>query len=321
MKVFLAPMVGRTDKYFRKLARIISPNVVLFTEMITVDSLIRGSFKEYYIRDSEHPLIVQIAGNDKNKFIQCAEIISEQGFDEINLNIGCPSSKVVKGGFGACQINDASKVAEYVDAIKSHTKIPLSIKTRLGLGFDQNLDSIVKFIEITSKAGCDIYYIHARNAILNGLSTRKNRSIPPLRYQDVLILKRMFPNLNIYINGGVDDIHVVKEMLDVYKGVMIGRKIYNNPMFLADIEKNIFSNYKNFSIKEIVCQYIDDLDNDETSNKLYAVKHLTNLYKGTNLSKKWRKFLHRLVNSDQKIENLKNFYVEADHEEEKIICS
>ena len=321
MKVFLAPMVGRTDKYFRKLARIISPNIVLFTEMITVDSLIRGSFKEYYIRDSEHPLIVQIAGNDKNKFIQCAEIISEQGFDEINLNIGCPSSKVVKGGFGACQINDASKVAEYVDAIKSHTKIPLSIKTRLGLGFDQNLESIVKFIEITSKAGCDIYYIHARNAILNGLSTRKNRSIPPLRYQDVLILKRMFPNLNIYINGGVDDIHVVKEMLDVYKGVMIGRKIYNNPMFLADIEKNIFSNYKNFSIKEIVCQYIDDLDNDETSNKLYAVKHLTNLYKGTNLSKKWRKFLHRLVNSDQKIENLKNFYVEADHEEEKIICS
>ncbi len=321
MKVFLAPMVGRTDKYFRKLARIISPNIVLFTEMITVDSLIRGSFKEYYIRDSEHPLIVQIAGNDKNKFIQCAEIISEQGFDEINLNIGCPSSKVVKGGFGACQINDASKVAEYVDAIKSHTKIPLSIKTRLGLGFDQNLESIVKFIEITSKAGCDIYYIHARNAILNGLSTRKNRSIPPLRYQDVLILKQMFPNLNIYINGGVDDIHVVKEMLDLYKGVMIGRKIYNNPMFLADIEKNIFSNYKNFSIKEIVCQYIDDLDNDETSNKLYAVKHLTNLYKGTNLSKKWRKFLHRLVNSDQKIENLKNFYVEADHEEEKIICS
>ena len=125
MKIFLAPMVGRTDKYFRKLVRIISPNIVLFTEMITVDSLLRGRFKEYIVKDTEHPVVVQLAGSDKNKFIQCAEIISEQGFDEINLNIGCPSSKVVKGGFGACQIETPSQIAEHVDAIKSHTKTPI----------------------------------------------------------------------------------------------------------------------------------------------------------------------------------------------------
>lgn len=321
MKIFLAPMVGRTDKYFRKLARIISPNVVLFTEMITVDSLIRGSFKNYSINNTEHPLVVQLAGDNKDKFIKCTNIISDQGFDEINLNIGCPSSKVVKGGFGACQIEDPIKVAEYIDAIKMHTKIPVSIKTRLGLGYDQDLKNIINFIRITSEAGCETYYIHARNAILNGISTRKNRSIPPLRYHDVLKLKELFPKVNMYINGGIEDLDEIQEMLNIYKGVMIGRKIYNNPMFLAEIENNIFLNHKAFSIEGVVCQYINELDSQEASNKLYALKHLTNLYKGTSLSKKWRNYLHSLINSSQPIENLKNFYIENSYEEKKINCS
>ena len=195
MKIFLAPMVGRTDKYFRKLVRIISPNVILFTEMITVDSLIRGNFRNYTVNKSEHPLIAQIAGNDSKKFVECAEILTKSGFDEINLNIGCPSAKVVKGGFGACQIINPHKVSEFVESIKSCTNLPISIKTRLGLGFDQNLDDIKKFIRLTSEAGCKTYYIHARNAILDGLSTRKNRSVPPLRYDDVMKLKRTFPDL------------------------------------------------------------------------------------------------------------------------------
>ena len=321
MKVFLAPMVGRTDKYFRKLARIISPNIILFTEMITVDSLIRGKFKKYSIKDVEHPLVVQLAGDDKNKFIQCTKIISGQGFDEINLNIGCPSSKVVKGGFGACQIEAPMKVAEYIDGIKTHTKIPVSIKTRLGLGYKEDLSDITEFIRLTSEAGCATYYIHARNAILNGISTRKNRSIPPLRYNDVYKLKKLFPELKIYINGGFEDIKDIKEMLDLYEGVMIGRKIYNNPMFLAEIENKIFSSNKTFTIEEVICQYVDQLDVEEASNKLYALKHLTNLYKGTRLSKKWRNYLHNLINSSQPIENLKKFYRENSYEEKEIICS
>jgi len=320
MKVFLAPMVGRTDKYFRRLARIISPNITLFTEMITVDSLIRGNFKKYSIKNTEHPLVVQIAGNDKNKFIQSTEIIAQQGFDEINLNIGCPSSKVVKGGFGACQIESPMKVAEYIDGIRAHTKIPVSIKTRLGLGYRQDLTNIIDFIRATSEAGCKIYYIHARNAILNGISTRKNRSIPPLRYNDVFELKNLFPELQIYINGGFEDITDIKEMLDIYQGIMIGRKIYNNPMFLAEIENEIFSTNKTFSIEEVICQYVDQLDAEEASNKLYALKHLTNLYKGTRLSKKWRNYLHNLINSSQPIENLKNFFKENSYEEKEIIC-
>ena len=314
-------MVGRTDKYFRKLVRIISPNIVLFTEMITVDSLLRGRFKEYIVKDTEHPVVVQLAGSDKNKFIECAEIISEQGFDEINLNIGCPSSKVVKGGFGACQIESPSQIAEYVDAIKSHTKTPISIKTRLGLGYEHDLQKIIDFIAQTSNAGCDIYYIHARNAILNGISTRKNRSIPKLRYDDVFKLKEIFPDINIFINGGIEDSDQIEEMLKIYNGVMIGRKIYNNPMFLAEIENKIFSNSKTFTIEEIVCKYIDELDAADAMNKLFALKHLTNLYKGTGLSKRWRKHLHNLINSNEPIDNLKNFYIENYNEEKKeIIC-
>ena len=321
MKVFLAPMVGRTDKYFRKLVRIISSNIVLFTEMITVDSLIRGRFRQYSIKDSEHPLVIQLAGDNKDKFIQCTEIISDQGFDEINLNIGCPSSKVIKGGFGACQIEAPMKVADYIDAIKAHTKIPVSIKTRLGLGYGQDLGSIKEFIRLTSEAGCKTYYIHARNAILNGISTRKNRTMPPLRYNDVLELKKSFPKLQIYINGGFEDIKDIREMLCLYKGVMIGRKIYNNPMFLAEIEKEIFSSNKTFTLEDVICQYVEQLDTEDALNKLYALKHLTNLYKGTRLSKRWRKYLHDLINSSQPIENLKNFYKENSYEKKEIICS
>tara|TARA_B100000035_G_scaffold181758_1_gene155159 strand:+ start:2151 stop:3095 length:945 start_codon:yes stop_codon:yes gene_type:complete len=314
-------MVGRTDKYFRRLVRIISPNIVMFTEMITVDSLIRGKFRNYIVNKSEHPIVAQIAGNDSKKFIECAEILTKSGFDEINLNIGCPSAKVVKGGFGACQIIDPYKVAEFVESIKSCTDLPVSIKTRLGLGFDENLDDIVKFIKLTSKAGCETFYIHARNAILNGLSTRKNRSVPPLRYDDVLKLKKIFPHLNVYINGGIINLEDLNELLVIYGGVMLGRKIYEDPMFLNEIEKNIYSSNNNLSTREVICRYIDQLDTEDNYNKLYALKHLTNLYKGTYYAKKWRKFLHSVINSDQPLQSIKNFDYRSNDEERKINCS
>ena len=130
MKVFLAPMVGRTDKYFRKLARIISPNVILFTEMITIDSLIRGNFKKYLIKDTEHPLVIQLAGDDKDKFIECTKIVSDQGFDEINLNIGCPSKRAQSGNFGACLFDQPDLVARCVNKISKVTDLPITVKTR-----------------------------------------------------------------------------------------------------------------------------------------------------------------------------------------------
>ena len=321
MKIFLAPMVGRTDKYFRKLVRIISPNIIMFTEMITVDSLIRGNLRNYTVNKQEHPLVAQIAGNDSDKFIECAEILTKSGFDEINLNIGCPSEKVVKGGFGACQIIDPFKVAEFVEAIKSCTDLPVSIKTRLGLGYDQDLDDIKKFIRLTSEAGCEIFYIHARNAILNGLSTRKNRSVPPLRYDDVMILKETFPHLKVYINGGIVNLEDLNELLAVYGGVMLGRKIYDDPMFLNDIEKKIFFSNNYLSTQKVISRYIDQLEPEDNQNKLFALRHLSNLYKGTCYAKKWRKYLHSVINSDQPLQNIKNFDYRDKNEERKINCS
>ena len=321
MKIFLAPMVGRTDKYFRRLVRIISSNIIMFTEMITADSLIRGNFRNYTVDKSEHPVVAQIAGNDSKKFVECAEILTTSGFDEINLNIGCPSAKVVKGGFGACQIVDPNSVAKFVESIKSSTDLPVSIKTRLGLGFDQSLEDIKKFIKLTSEAGCKTFYIHARNAILNGLSTRKNRSVPPLRYDDVMKLKEIYPHLNIYINGGIVNLEDLNKLLETYGGVMLGRKIYDDPMFLYDIEKNIYSSNSNLSTYDVICRYIDQLDEEDSHNKLYALKHLVNLYKGTCYAKKWRKFLHSMINSDQPLQNIKNFDYRSNNEKREINCS
>ena len=321
MKIFLAPMVGRTDKYFRRLVRIISSNIIMFTEMITVDSLIRGNIRNYTVDKSEHPVVAQIAGNDSKKFVECAEILTTSGFDEINLNIGCPSAKVVKGGFGACQIVDPNSVAKFVESIKSSTDLPVSIKTRLGLGFDQSLEDIKKFIELTSEAGCKTFYIHARNAILNGLSTRKNRSVPPLRYDDVMKLKEIYPHLNIYINGGIVNLEDLNKLLEIYGGVMLGRKIYDDPMFLNDIEKKIYSSNSNLSTHDVICRYIDQLDEEDSLNKLYALKHLVNLYKGTCNAKKWRKFLHSMINSDQPLQNIKNFDYRSNNEKREINCS
>ena len=229
--------------------------------------------------------------------------------------------KLWEGVFGACQIKDPHKVAEFVESIKSCTHLPVSIKTRLGLGFEQDLDDIKEFITLTNQAGCNIYYIHARNAILNGLSTRKNRTVPPLRYHDVMNLKREFPSSNIYINGGITTISDIRELLEIYGGVMLGRKIYDDPMFLNEIEKYIFSSNKQLSTSEVINEYIDQLDIEDNKNKLYALKHLTNLFKGTCNAKKWRKFLHSMINSDQPLENIKNFIYRSNDEERKINCS
>ena len=195
------------------------------------------------------------------------------------------------------------------------------VRQRLGLGFDQSLEDIKRFIKLTSEAGCKTFYIHARNAILNGLSTRKNRSVPPLRYDDVMKLKEIYPHLNIYINGGIVNLEDLNKLLEIYGGIMLGRKIYDDPMFLNDIEKNIYSSNSNLSTHDVICRYIDQLDEEDSLNKLYALKHLVNLYKGTCNAKKWRKFLHSMINSDQPLQNIKNFDYRSNNEKREINCS
>ena len=316
-RIYLAPMVGRTDEHYRAFVRILSKNIYLYTEMITCDSFLHTNRKDYVVKEGEKNLTIQLAGSDPKKYGQCASIIEDNGYDEINLNIGCPSSKVVKGEFGACLMNYPDKVADCVYEIKKSCSLPISIKTRLGLGYEENLDLLFSLINKTKLSGCNKYIIHARNAILNGLSPKKNRKIPALRYSDVTTIKNSFPDLEIYLNGGVDDILEIRRNIDKFDGLMIGRKIYDNPMFLNEIEGEIFDNKKVLSRKSILVKYLEyamSPQNKGTSNYL-LLRHLFSLYYNTGSSKKWKKYLHDIIQADREIELITNFE-ELTHGEE-----
>ena len=308
-RIYLAPMVGRTDQYYRSFVRILSKNICLYTEMITCDSFLHTDRRNYIVKEEEKNLTIQLAGSDPKKYGLCASIIQEKGYNEINLNIGCPSSKVVKGEFGACLMKDPDKVADCVYEIKKTCSLPISIKTRLGLGYEENLDLLFSLIDKTKDSGCSKYIIHARNAILNGLSPKKNRKIPLLRYADVSVVKNTYPDLEFYLNGGVEDILEIRKNIDKFDGLMIGRKIYDNPMFLNEIEEKIYGNEVVLSRKSILEKYLKyalSPENKDTSNYL-LLRHLFSLYYNTSSSKKWKKFLHDIIQSDKEIELITNF--------------
>ena len=308
-RIYLAPMVGRTDQYYRSFVRILSKNICLYTEMITCDSFLHTDRRNYIVKEEEKNLTIQLAGSDPKKYGLCASIIEENGYNEINLNIGCPSSKVVKGEFGACLMKDPDKVADCVFEIKKSCNLPISIKTRLGLGYEENLDLLFSLIDKTKDSGCSKYIIHARNAILNGLSPKKNRKIPLLRYADVSVVKNTYPDLEFYLNGGVEDILEIRKNIDKFDGLMIGRKIYDNPMFLNEIEEKIYGNEVVLSRKSILEKYLKyalSPENKDTSNYL-LLRHLFSLYYNTSSSKKWKKFIHDIIQSDKNIELITNF--------------
>lgn len=285
--------------------------------MITCDSFLHTNRKDYVVKEGEKNLTIQLAGSDPKKYGQCASIIEDQGYDEINLNIGCPSSKVVRGEFGACLMNNPDKVAECVYEIKQSCDLPISIKTRLGLGYEENLDLLFTLINKTKVFGCSKYIIHARNAILNGLSPKKNRKIPLLRYADVTTVKDSFPGLEFYLNGGVEDISEIRKNINKFDGLMIGRRIYDNPMFLNQIEKEIYNNNETLSRQGILKKYLKyalSFQNKNTSNYL-LLRHLFSLYYNTSSSKKWKKFLHDIIQSDKDIELITNFE-ESTYDEE-----
>ena len=277
--------------------------------MITCDSFLHTDRRNYIVKEEEKNLTIQLAGSDPKKYGLCASIIQEKGYNEINLNIGCPSSKVVKGEFGACLMKDPDKVADCVYEIKKTCSLPISIKTRLGLGYEENLDLLFNLIDKTKDSGCSKYIIHARNAILNGLSPKKNRNIPLLRYADVSVVKNTYPDLEFYLNGGVEDILEIRKNIDKFDGLMIGRKIYDNPMFLNEIEEKIYGNEVVLSRKSILEKYLKyalSPENKDTSNYL-LLRHLFSLYYNTSSSKKWKKFIHDIIQSDKNIELITNF--------------
>jgi len=237
-RLCIAPMMERTDRHFRYFMRLISRHVRLYTEMITTNAILRGDPEHLLKYDvAEHPLAVQLGGSDPQQIGECATICKEYGYDEINLNVGCPSDRVQSGAFGACLMNHPDLVAECVSAMMKSTDIPVTVKCRTGVDKKDSYTDLVRFIDTVKQAGCMVFIIHARKAWLKGLSPKENRSIPPLNYASVYQLKRDFPELTIIINGGFTDIDQVKQQLKYVDGVMIGRAAYADPYILATADE------------------------------------------------------------------------------------
>ena len=231
-KFCVAPMMGYTTPYARKLYRILSNNSFLFSEMIATKSLIYSKSRENIIdNDSNNPVALQVGGFEVKDLTKASKIAIDYNYDEINLNVGCPSKAVQKGSFGACLMRDKILVRNCIEALQND-KIEATLKCRLGLGKELNYEFFEEFIDEISKTGIKIIYVHARNAILNGISPQANRTIPPLSYDFVKKIKNKYPNISFILNGGIDNLDKAESLLKEFDGVMVGRLIKNNPFIL-----------------------------------------------------------------------------------------
>ncbi|MFL2555479.1 MAG: tRNA dihydrouridine(20/20a) synthase DusA, partial [Gammaproteobacteria bacterium] len=283
-RLSIAPMMDHTDKHFRYLMRLLTKYSVLYTEMITTSALIHGKRKQFLdFNSNEHPIAIQLGGNIPEELLECSRMAENEGYDEVNLNIGCPSDRVQNGKFGVCLMANKELVAECVNNISSNIKIPVTIKTRIGVDEHDSFDFLKEFIDIVSEAGCKTFIIHARKAILKGLSPKENRKIPPLNYQRVYKIKENFPELNIVINGGFDKLEQIKSQLKYVDGVMIGRAAYKNPFLLSKIDNLIFNNTKSSITRKSVLEKYRNYAEKQIQkgvNLKNLTRHLIGLYQG-----------------------------------------
>ena len=304
-KFCVAPMMQYTDMHDRYLIRLISKKVFLYTEMIATGSLIYGKcFNQLDFNNEEHPIGVQLGGSNINDLVECSKKCEQYGYDEINLNVGCPSDRVQKGRFGACLMLEPELVAECLNNMKNAVEIPVSIKCRLGIDNNESYDFLYNFISIVKKSGINIFIIHARNGILKGLSPRQNRNIPPLKYDYVYKLKKDFPDLEIIINGGIKNLQQSSEHLEKVDGVMIGRSAYENPFMLKDIESHFYGiDPATNSKKEILNLYLEYVNKQQAHGHSLSkmMKHLFGLSRGDKFAKSFRiKVLEIIKNNSLK---------------------
>ena len=293
-KVSVAPMMDCTDRHDRYFMRIMSKNVMLYTEMIATKSAIHGDRKKILSYNSEEkPLALQVGGSDKQELSEVAKIAEDMGYNEININLGCPSKKVQKNKFGACLMKEPDLVSECINQMVNSCKIPVTAKTRIGFDDVENFDYLNKFILKMKEAGCKTFMIHARKAMLKGLSPKQNLNIPKLNYKMVYEIKKENPDLKIIINGGISKIDEIKKHLNSCDGVMIGRAIYQNPYFLVNIEKEIFKTQSLPSREEVAEKLLKYLEKEvKLGTKVnHIMRHTVGLYHGQIGSKNWKRYL------------------------------
>ncbi len=296
-RICVAPMMGYTTPYARKLYRILSKETFLFTEMIASKSLINSKNKDLIIENDNHnPVALQVGGSDLHDLKQCSKIAYSYNYNEINLNVGCPSKAVQKGAFGACLMKDKVLVRECIESMQSD-KIITSMKCRIGLGKELNYNFFEEFIDEVLKSGIKIIYVHARNAILTGISPSQNRSVPPLDYNFVKKIKLKYPNVLFILNGGIDSLDKAKNLLNDYEGVMLGRLIQNNPFVLKKID-NIFYNSKNtINVnEELIFNYFNYIKPKIEKDSIFRLlSPLLQIFFGIPNSKLFKSKIHQFI--------------------------
>ncbi|MFA0505035.1 tRNA dihydrouridine(20/20a) synthase DusA [Vibrio sp. 10N.222.54.B12] len=291
----VAPMLDWTDRHCRYFHRLLSQQTLLYTEMVTTGAILhgKGDFLEY--NEQEHPLALQLGGSNPVDLAACAKLAGERGYDEVNLNVGCPSDRVQNGRFGACLMAEPELVADCVSAMKEVTDIPITVKTRIGIDDQDSYEFLTKFVStVSEKGGCEQFTIHARKAWLSGLSPKENREIPPLDYDRAYQIKKDFSDLVIAVNGGVTTLEQTKEHLQHLDGVMIGREAYHSPFILAEVDQQIFGLdtpiKKRSQVVEEMYPYIErELSNGASLG--HISRHMLGLFQSMPGARQWRRYI------------------------------
>jgi len=298
-RISVAPMMDRTDRHCRYFMRLIAPGVRLYTEMVTAEALLRGDTGRLLERDpAESPVALQLGGSNPDLLARATEAAAPFGYDEINLNIGCPSDRVRSGRFGACLMLDPALVADCVGAIRGAADVPVTVKTRTGIDERDDYEFLEDFVTTVAATGWDTFIVHARNAILGGLSPKQNREIPPLRYPHVYRLKAEFPSLTVIVNGGISESGAVRQHLERVDGVMIGRKAYSDPWFLHHLQREFAcsgaTGSPGIADRGSVVLAMADYAERELSRgtRLHHItRHMLGLYSGQAGARSWRRYL------------------------------
>ncbi len=290
----IAPMLDWTDRHCRYFHRLMTQYTLLYTEMVTTGAIIHGKGDYLAFNEEEHPVSLQLGGSDPVALAQCAKIAQERGYDEINLNVGCPSDRVQSGRFGACLMAEPDLVADCVKSMQDVVDIPITVKTRIGIDELDSYEFLQQFIETVASTGCKDFTLHARKAWLSGLSPKENREIPELNYQRVYDIKKDYPQLMIAVNGGVKTIAETQQHLTQLDGVMMGREAYHNPYLLNQIDEQVFgaerSTKTRHDIAELMLPYIErHIANGGSLTHIY--RHMLGLFLGRPGARAWKRYL------------------------------
>lgn len=311
MTLSVAPMLAWTDRHFRFFLRLICRRVLFHTEMVNCGAILgQDQHRIPGFDPREKPLILQLGGSDPTRLGQCAELAEAQEYDGINLNVGCPSDRVQQGRFGVCLMKTPGLVAECVAAMQARTRLPVSVKCRIGVDELEQYEHLAGFVTAVAEGGCRTFIVHARKAWLKGLSPKENRTIPPLRYDYVYRLKRDFPDLTIVLNGGITDLDQAQQQLQWVDGVMLGRAVYHNPYLLAGADAQFYRDMHPIPSREqVLAAYLPYVAAQlQKGVRLHSMtRHLLGLYYGQPVARRWRRHLSGACRAGVGIEVLKSW--------------